>query len=112
MSSRKPKHFSQKTRNDISVFQAQVYTAVQKISRGRVATYGNIARMIRKPTCARAVGNALNRNIFSNVPCHRVVRSNGAVGGYAWGSLDKVALLRAEGIVIVNNYIDLKIYGI
>jgi len=84
---------------------------VRKIPHGRVATYEDVACALKKPRAARAVGNALNRNIFSNVPCHRVVRSNGDVGGYAWGSSDKASMLRREGIKIDNNHIDLNIYG-
>lgn len=88
-----------------------MYEVVRKIPKGRVATYEDIARALRKPRAARAVGNALNRNVFSNVPCHRVIRSNGDVGGYAWGSPDKAAMLRNEGVKIDNSHIDLNLYG-
>lgn len=64
-----------------------------------------------KPGAARAVGNALNRNVFSDVPCHRVIRSSGDIGGYAWGSPDKALVLKREGVEINNNRIDLELYG-
>ena len=88
-----------------------MYGAVRKIPKGRVVTYGDIACMLKKPRAARAVGNALNHNVFSNVPCHRVVRSSGDIGGYAWGSPDKAVMLRREGVKMDNNHIDLKLYG-
>jgi len=68
--------------------------------------------MLRKPRAVRAVGNALNKNIFFNVPCHRVVRANGIVGGYAWGTSEKINVLRSEGIRIEGSRVDLVFYGI
>lgn len=109
--SKRHKLFSQRDDPRLTAFQSRVYEAVRKIHKGSVATYGEIACMLRKPTCARAVGNALNRNIFFNVPCYRVVRCDGDIGRYAWGSSQKAALLRREGIKIVNDHIDLKLYG-
>jgi len=84
----------------ITKFQKEVYNAVRRIPRGRVATYGAVAEAIGKPLAARAVGNALNKNPFRGVPCHRVVCSNGALGGYNRGLKEKVKLLRREKINI------------
>lgn len=74
-----------------------------------MATYGQIARTLGKPRAARAVGNALNKNIFSDVPCHRVVRADGSVGGYVWGTGEKINALRREGIYIENGRVNLPI---
>ncbi len=109
--SRRPKRLSRNGNKGLSEFAYRVYRAVRKIPKGRVATYGQIARGIGKPGSARAVGNALNRNIFSDVPCHRVVHANGDVGGYAWGAGEKIALLEREKIFINNRRINLGTYG-
>lgn len=87
-------------------FEGKVYGAVKKIPRGKVATYTRIARSIKQPRAARAVGNALNKNPFREVPCHRVVRSDGGVGGFARGTKIKINLLREEGVKIVNQKVD------
>lgn len=90
-------------------FQEKVYSTVKKIPRGRVSTYTSIARAAGHPRSARAVGNALNRNLYRDtrlqrqVPCHRVVRSDGTIGGFARGSREKIRLLRKEGVVISND---------
>ncbi len=81
-------------------FADKVYAACSRIRRGKVSTYASIARAIGKPGASRAVGNALNRNRSSSVPCHRVVRSDGSVGGFAHGTARKAAMLRAEGVRI------------
>ena len=91
-------------------FQYRVYRAVKKIPAGRVATYEQIARATGTPRAARAVGNALNKNVFSDVPCHRVVKSDGAVGGYAWGTVKKIRVLMSEGVDIHSNRINLNKY--
>lgn len=84
-----------------SVFAQAVYNACSKIPRGRVATYSEIARAIARPRAVRAVGTALKHNPkLICVPCHRVVKSSGAVGEYARGAQQKVALLLSEGICI------------
>lgn len=85
----------------ITPFEEKVYAACRKIPRGRLSTYREIARMIGKPKSARAVGNALNRNPFApKVPCHRVVRSDGMLGGFAGGPKKKAAILKKEGIKV------------
>lgn len=85
-------------------FDEKVWRLLSKIPRGKVSTYNQIALALGKPQAARAVGNACNRNPHSpKVPCHRVVRSGGAIGGYAQGAKRKIALLRSEGIIVKNN---------
>lgn len=82
----------------ITKFQQSVYDVVSKIPRGSVMTYKEVAQKIGNPKSYRAVGNALNKNPFApKVPCHRVVRSNGEVGGFASGSHKKIQLLKNEG---------------
>ena len=82
-------------------FEEKVYQAVRKIPRGKVKTYKEIARIIGHPRACRAVGNALNKNPYApEVPCHRVVRTNGSIGGYVSGTKKKTALLRRERVVI------------
>jgi len=79
-------------------FQRQVLLAEYGIPRGRVSTYGRIARHLGVPGSARAVGNALARNPFPLViPCHRALRSDGDPGGFQGGQEMKVRLLAMEG---------------
>lgn len=78
-------------------FTELVYSAVQKIPKGETRTYKQIAKQIGRTLSYRAVGNALNKNRSKDVPCHRVVRSDGKTGGYAWGEEKKVQILKKEG---------------
>lgn len=82
----------------LTTFQERVYGAAKRIPRGRVATYGIIAAAIGSPRAVRAVGNALNKNPLKEVPCHRVVRADGSVGGFARGCAQKITLLQNEGV--------------
>ena len=84
-------------------FQARVYQATKRIPKGRVASYRTIAKAAGKSAAARAVGNTLHKNTFKSVPCHRVIRSDGSVGGFARGQRAKIRILKKEGIVIKNN---------
>ncbi|MFH0885384.1 MAG: MGMT family protein [Candidatus Micrarchaeota archaeon] len=83
-------------------FLDDVLRACMRIPKGKVATYSNIARAIGRPGAFRAVGNALNKNRSPLVPCHRVIRSDLGVGGFAWGAKKKGELLRKEGVLIKN----------
>ena len=81
-------------------FQRDVLTTVQEVPRGEYLTYGELARRIGKPGAARAVGQALGSNpIPILIPCHRVLASDGSLGGYSGrgGVRTKEALLRLEG---------------
>lgn len=86
-------------------FQARVYRATKRIPKGRVASYRTVAKAAGKPAATRAVGNALNKNTLKSVPCHRVIRSDGSVGGFARGQRAKIRILEKEGIVIKNSKI-------
>lgn len=83
-------------------FQFAVWRACSRIPKGKVSTYSAIAKAIGNPNAVRAVGNALNKNPYApRVPCHRVVCSDGCIGGYAKGAKMKIKMLRAEGVAIV-----------
>jgi len=79
-------------------FQQTVWRALQDIPRGEVRSYADVARAIGRPTAVRAVGQACAANpVAVLVPCHRVIRSDGGLGGYGWGVHRKQALLELEG---------------
>jgi methylated-DNA-[protein]-cysteine S-methyltransferase len=89
------------TKLKLTSFQARVYNAVKAIPRGQVRSYKWVARKIGSPRACRAVGNALNKNPFAPVvPCHRVVKSDGSLGGFAKGAKAKLRLLKAEGLTL------------
>ena len=76
------------------------------VPEGRVITYAGLAKLIGHPKAHRAVGSAMNKNPFApKVPCHRVVKSNGEVGGFAQDIQIKIQRLKQEGIEIKNNKI-------
>jgi AraC family transcriptional regulator of adaptative response/methylated-DNA-[protein]-cysteine methyltransferase len=78
-------------------FQRTVWTALRRVPSGHTVTYSEIAREIGSPTAYRAVANACGDNhIAVLVPCHRVVRSDGGMGGYKWGLERKHRLLECE----------------
>ena len=80
-------------------FQERVYKVVSKIPKGRVLTYAQVAKLAGSPRAFRAAGNILNKNPNPIiVPCHRVVRSDGKIGGYRGGVKKKTALLKREGV--------------
>lgn len=93
-------------------FERAVIAATSRIPRGKVTTYAGLARAIGRPRAARAVGNALNKNPYApKVPCHRVVASDGRLGGYADGLRKKIALLEREGVKIERHKVDLRRFG-
>ena len=83
----------------ITEFERKVYLVVSKIPKGEVRSYKWVAKAVGRPKAARAVGNALNKNPYAPVvPCHRVVKSDGSIGGFSKGIKAKKRLLRREGI--------------
>lgn len=79
-------------------FENAVYAITQKIPKGRTRSYRWVAEHLGDVGLARAVGNALHRNPYApRVPCHRVIKSDGTLGGYAQGLSKKRALLAREG---------------
>ncbi|MCM8766309.1 MAG: MGMT family protein [Candidatus Omnitrophica bacterium] len=82
---------------NLTEFQKKVYSVVKKIPCGEVRTYKWVAEKIGKPYAYRAVGQALKRNPYLGViPCHRVIRSDGKLGGYSQGLKKKLFLLKKE----------------
>jgi O-6-methylguanine DNA methyltransferase len=87
-------------------FKEMVRKVVRDIPRGSTLSYGEVARRAGSPGAARAVGMIMANNDDRSVPCHRVVRADGAIGGYNGirggkeGSEAKISLLRAEGVTI------------
>ena len=80
-------------------FEIQVWTEISKISIGETKTYKEIAVSIGKPNSARAVANACGKNPYPiDIPCHRVIRSDGNIGGYSGigGVKKKIELLKLE----------------
>lgn len=87
-------------------FEETVWRKCKIIPKGKVSTYKALAKAVGKPNAARAVGNALNKNRdLKNVPCYRVVKSSGAVGGYSRGRKIKIKLLKKDGIEVKNGRI-------
>lgn len=80
-------------------FKEKVYSVVKNIPKGKVLTYKQIAEKIGNPKSYRAVGNVLNKNMDKSIPCHRVIRSDGKIGGYNKGSFKKRQILKEEGFI-------------
>ncbi len=82
-------------------FQLKVWNYLKKIPRGKVKTYSEVAKAIGKPLAVRAVANSIGKNpLAPQIPCHRVIRSDGSLGGYSGkgGVKTKRLLLKKEGI--------------
>jgi len=80
-------------------FIKKIYSVVRKIPRGKTLTYKEVAKLAGKPKACRAVGNILNKNYDPKIPCHRVIRSAGGIGGYNKGVILKLELLKKEGAI-------------
>ncbi len=84
-------------------FQLKVWDFLKKIPKGTVKTYSEVAEAIGKPLAVRAVANAIGKNPYPiRIPCHRVIRSDGSLGGYSGtgGVNKKKNLLKKEGIIV------------
>ena len=81
----------------LTAFREKVLDVVKQIPRGKVLTYKEVARRAGSPRAYRAVGNILNKNYDPKISCHRVVRSDGKIGGYNRGERAKLRKLREEG---------------
>ncbi|NBC10979.1 MAG: methylated-DNA--[protein]-cysteine S-methyltransferase [Planctomycetes bacterium] len=93
---------------DGMTFMQRTWALCARIPRGSIATYGDLARALGAPGAARAVGLAMARNPDAPaVPCHRVVGADGSLHGFQGGLAKKAALLRAEGVPIVDGKADL-----
>jgi AraC family transcriptional regulator of adaptative response/methylated-DNA-[protein]-cysteine methyltransferase len=86
-------------------FQLKVWEALLKIPMGKLATYGNIAKKLQNPNASRAVGTAIGDNpVAFLIPCHRVIQSSGALGGYHWGVNRKTAIIGWEAAKANQEY--------
>ncbi len=83
------------------IFREKVYEFTKKIPKGKVATYKKVAIAIGSPKAARGVAMVLSKNFDPKIPCHRVVRSDGNLGGYNRGGIAiKAKLLQREGVLM------------
>ena len=88
----------------MTAFQSECYEALKKVPRGKVISYAGLAKIIGRPNAYRAVGSAMNKNPFApKVPCHRVVKSNGDIGGFADDINVKIKRLHKEGVEVLDN---------
>ncbi|MBP9751463.1 MAG: MGMT family protein [Candidatus Moranbacteria bacterium] len=83
----------------MKIFSERVRDEVRKIPKGKTATYAEIAARVGSPGASRAVGSVLRKNFDPEVPCHRVIRSDGSLGRYNRGDAEKERLLREEGTI-------------
>lgn len=87
----------------MTMFKKRVLAAVSGIPKGSVMTYKGVAALAGSPDAARAVGTIMANNLDPSVPCHRVVRSDGCIGGYNRGGISqKRRLLQQEGVSMEN----------
>jgi methylated-DNA-[protein]-cysteine S-methyltransferase len=94
-----------------SSFNERCYFLLNKVPKGKVTTYKALANALGT-SAYRAVGNAMNKNPYApKIPCHRVINANGELGGFAHGLEKKKSILKAEGVQIKDEKIDLKKYG-
>ena len=92
-------------------FNEKCYAMLRKVPRGKVTTYGELARAVGSPRAARAVGNAMRRNPYApEVPCHRVIGGDGKMVGFASGVSNKIKMLKKEGVEIIDGKINLNKY--
>ena len=91
----------------MSRFSDKCYSLLKKVPKGKVTTYKVLARALNTKAY-RAVGNTMNKNPHKDVPCHRVVKSTGDVGGFASGTREKTKLLKKESVIINNGKINLE----
>lgn len=83
----------------MKTFKEKVLDIVRKIPKGKVKTYKQVAELAGSPNASRAVGSILKGNYNPEIPCHRVIRSDGLVGEYNRGRENKIKLLRKEGAI-------------
>jgi len=83
----------------MSGFKEKVLQVVGKIPRGQTLSYKEVARRAGNPNASRAVGNIMRQNFDKAIPCHRVIRSDGGMGGYNRGLENKIKLLQREGAI-------------
>jgi O-6-methylguanine DNA methyltransferase len=94
--------------NDWTEFEKDVYLATYRIPKGKVSTYGRIAKEIGRPNAYRAVGNTLHKNpLHPIVPCHRVVKEDGSFGGDEEKAAERREQVKQEGVPTKNGKVQL-----
>ena len=90
--------------------EEKVYKKLLEVPPGMVTTYGELSKAVGIKNGQRVIGRIMNKNPYPViVPCHRVIKSDGKIGGYAWGEKIKISMLSKEGVKIKNGkIIDLK----
>ncbi|MGM0621160.1 MAG: methylated-DNA--[protein]-cysteine S-methyltransferase [Bacteroidota bacterium] len=84
-------------------FQLKVWEALLKVPKGNLTTYGKLAAQVNQQGASRALGTAVGKNpVAFLIPCHRVIKSNGLVGGYRWGTTRKTAMIGWEAAKVKN----------
>lgn len=84
----------------------KIYKKLLEVPKGKITTYGELAKAVGLKNGQRAVGKIMNKNPYPVIiPCHRVVKSDGKIGGYAYGQEIKSDMLTKEGIIIKNGKI-------
>lgn len=84
----------------------KVYKKLLEVPKGKVTTYGELAKAVGLKNGQRVIGRIMNKNPYPVVvPCHRVILSDGKIGGYAWGEKVKTKMLSQEGVKISNGKI-------
>lgn len=92
-------------------FNERCYALLRRVPMGKVTTYKALAEAL-DCKAYRAVGQAMNKNPYApEVPCHRVIASDGRIGGFAHGTEKKIALLKQEGVIIEQDKIDITCFG-
>ena len=96
----------------MKTFSQRCIELLKKIPKGKVTTYAALANVAGNYKGSRAAGNAMNCNLDPDgFPCYKVVKSDGTLGGYAFGVKEKIRRLEKDGIEIKNGKIDLKKFG-
>ena len=87
--------------------EQKVYKKLLDVPKGKITTYGDLAKAVGLKNGQRLIGKIMNKNPYPVlVPCHRVVMSTGKIGGYAYGKIVKMKILSDEGIEITNGKIE------
>jgi methylated-DNA-[protein]-cysteine S-methyltransferase len=115
MSRKKYMDYDRQYLSQESIKDSDVYDLLLKIPAGKVSTYGDLAKSLGNPLASRTIGRILGKNPNPvKVPCHRIVMSNGKIGGYAYGHDRKKELLEREGTSfddgIVKDFNHVRIY--
>lgn len=91
---------------NVSVLAKQCFQLLTLIPKGRVTTYSQIAKALGRPKAARAIGRIIGSNpLAPEIPCHRVVRNDGRLGGYSGGIQLKLKLLKSEGVTSLDGQV-------